>query len=205
MNREAFFAKWSSLHGDAEVQGIVKSWLTISYALVQPLSRIRTSPHVLTAVGVFAAAGTWINARNWVGIALLVLSLLCDGIDGSLAMVRGVDSQWGAVTDSVADRISEFFWALAFYSLGVSAPLIGVVWLLAGAQEYVRARMAGLGAKSTDVVTIAERPVRASLLFLAMMGWHFNAHIAGVIAAVWLVMQATGFLQVIRDGYVRLK
>ncbi|NCA25848.1 MAG: CDP-alcohol phosphatidyltransferase family protein, partial [Actinobacteria bacterium] len=31
MNRNDFYKSWSDLHGSAEIVGIVKIWLTISY------------------------------------------------------------------------------------------------------------------------------------------------------------------------------
>jgi len=205
VEREAFFLKWSSLHGNTPVKGIVRGWLTISYALVKPLASIKTSPHFLTLAGVAAAVGTWRTAHSWIGIALLVFSLLCDGIDGSLAMVRSMESTWGAVTDSVADRVSEFFWALGFYALGAPLLVVSIAWIAAGTQEYVRARMGGLGAKEITQVTIAERPVRASLLFVGMISIHTNFDMVNRTAWMWLIMQLISFVLVINDGYRRLK
>jgi phosphatidylglycerophosphate synthase len=205
VKRDAFFLKWSSLHGNTPVKGIVRAWLTISYALVKPLAAIKTSPHLLTVAGVFAAVGTWRCVHSWVGIALLVLSLLCDGIDGSLAMVRSMESTWGAITDSVADRISEFFWALAFYALGAPLVVVSIAWLAAGTQEYVRARMGGLGAKEITQVTIAERPVRASILFVGMVSIHTNFDMVNRTAWMWMIMQLISFVLVVNDGLRRLK
>lgn len=205
MRRKDFFDKWSSLHGNTKVSGIVKAWLTISFSFVKPLAKLKVSPHFLTLAGVGAAVGTWRNVHSGLGIALLVLSLLCDGIDGSLAMVRGIESTWGAVTDSVADRISEFFWALAFYALGAPMVVIAVAWLAAGTQEYIRARMGGLGAREIQAVTIAERPVRATLLFIALVGVEVNIDVTNLMAWMWMVMQLISFALVFNDGRARLK
>jgi phosphatidylglycerophosphate synthase len=205
VGRKEFFEKWSSLHGDTEVKGIAKAWLSISFVLVKPLAALRISPHVLTLAGILAAFGTWRTSHSVIGIVLLVFSLLCDGIDGSLAMVRGVDSTWGAVTDSVADRISEFFWALAFHALGAPVIVIAVAWVAAGTQEYVRARMGGLGAREIRAITIAERPVRATLLFIAMVGVQVNIDVTNRTAWMWAIMQLVSFVLVFNDGYVRLK
>jgi phosphatidylglycerophosphate synthase len=205
VKREDFFLKWSSLHGNTPVKGIVRGWLTISYALVKPLAAIKTSPHLLTLAGIIAAVGTWQSVHSWIGIALLVFSLLCDGIDGSLAMVRSRESTWGAITDSVADRISEFFWALAFYALGAPLLVISIAWVAAGTQEYVRARMGGLGAKEITQVTIAERPVRASILFVGMVSIHTDFDLVNRTAWMWLIMQLISFVLVANDGLRRLK
>ncbi len=205
MNRSEFFDKWSSLHGGTQVKGIVKGWLSISFSIVKPLAIIKLSPHVLTFTGVLAAGGTWKYSHSILGILLLAFSLICDGIDGSLAMVRKVDGDWGALTDSFADRISEFFWALAFYALGAPIIVIAVAWVAAGTQEYVRARMGGLGAKAITAVTFAERPVRASILFIAMVGAQANLNLIDLLAWLWMLMQLYSFAVVFNDGYVRLK
>jgi len=205
MEREAFFLKWSSLHGNTPTKGIVRIWLTISFVLVRPLAAVKTSPHLLTVAGIIAAIGTWRNAHSWVGSALLIFSLLCDGIDGSLAMIRSKESTWGAVTDSVADRVSEFFWALAFHALGAPILVVSIAWIAAGTQEYVRARMGGLGAREITQVTIAERPVRASLLFIGMVSMHTHFGMVNRTAWMWLIMQLISFVLVLNDGYRRLK
>ena len=48
MKREEFFASWSTLHLDAEIKGIVKGWLSISYVIARGLSALRITPNVLT-------------------------------------------------------------------------------------------------------------------------------------------------------------
>ena len=205
MSRNTFFLKWSSLHGDTPVKGAVKGWLSISYILVKPLALLKTSPHFVTSAGVFAAIGSWRFAHSYLGIALLVFSLLCDGIDGSLAMIRNMDSRWGAITDSFADRVSEFFWALTFHAVGAPTIVIAIAWVGAGTQEYVRARMGGLGAKEITQVTIAERPVRASLLFVAMVSIHTHFDMVNRTSWMWMIMQLISFILVLNDGYGRLK
>jgi hypothetical protein len=65
--------------------------------------------------------------------------------------------------------------------------------------------MGGLGATESHVVTIAERPVRASLLFIGLLGLHVDPSFTWIAASVWLVMQAWSFLHVVSDGYRRLK
>lgn len=204
MNKHSFFEKWSDLHGGVEVRGAVKIWLIISYALVKPLALIKTSPHILTLLGVISGVGVWLQAKTLWAFPLLVLSLLCDGIDGSLAIVREITSDWGAVTDSVADRITEFFWALTFILLGAPIFVIAFAWLAAGVQEYIRARTSGLGEKKILVVSIAERPVRASLLFIALLVYHWQQDLVYLLGWAWLIMQLLSCVLILRSGYRRL-
>ena len=205
MERNEFYQTWSLLHGNTAVQGIVKAWLRISYALMSPFAKIKTSPHFITAFGAAASIGTWLTAHHWYAAALLALSLLADGVDGTLAMLRKVESKWGAIIDAVADRISEVFWALTFYALGAPVLVIAIAWLAAGTQEYVRARMGGLGAQKIQVVTIAERPVRASILFIALISVHTHIDLVNRASWMWMIMQLISFALVLNDGYRRLK
>ncbi|NDE06911.1 MAG: ABC transporter permease subunit [Chloroflexi bacterium] len=114
MNRADFFAKWSSLHGNAEIKGIVKAWLKISYGSAKLASALRITPNLLTLLGIIFAIAMAVNPLSLWTIPLLVLSLYADGIDGSVAIYQNRASQFGAVLDSVADRVSEALW---FYVL----------------------------------------------------------------------------------------
>jgi hypothetical protein len=65
--------------------------------------------------------------------------------------------------------------------------------------------MGGLGAKAITAVTIAERPVRAALLFIAMVSLQTNFNFVPRMAWMWMIMQLISFVIVFNDGYVRLK
>lgn len=204
MNLQEFNQSWSKLHGDAGVTGIVKGWLQISYLIVKPLAKIRITPNLLTLLGLFFGILLYFNAlSNW-AIIFLVLSLICDGIDGSLAIVTGKSSEWGAMLDSVADRITELFWGLTFIAIGADQNLVIAALLIAGVQEYLRARSAGLGLSEVGVVTISERPVRASILFVALIAFLSNLEIVNLLALIWLIMQSVSLLTITKFAYNKL-
>ena len=163
MDRSEFFNNWSRLHGNAKISGIVRGWLTISFLLVKPLAKLRVTPNILTLLGLFFGVLLYLNSLSIWAVLLLSLSLICDGVDGSLAIVSGRSSKWGAVLDSVIDRVTEFFWALTFISLSANQYIVIAALLIASIQEYLRARAGGLGLQEVGVVTIAERPVRAAI------------------------------------------
>ncbi len=204
MKRDDYFARWSELHGGANITGVVKGWLVISYAISRPLVRLRVSPNALSIIGVIAAVFTYTEAQRNYCIALLGISLLSDGIDGTVAILSNKASKRGAMVDALCDRIGETFWALAFYKLGAPAWLIATAWVLAFTQEYSRARIAGLGDYRIDVVTIAERPVRASFLAVAILAYDSKISAATTLAAVWTVQQAISLVMVMRSGHTRL-
>ena len=205
MNKDEYLTTWSGLHGGAKIDGIVKAWLNISFALVKPLAKLRVTPNILTLGGLLCAILLWQFLNSWPAALFLIASLMFDGIDGSLAIVTRVTSKFGAFTDSFVDRLSEIFWALALYELGAPKALVFAALLTTYIQEYLRARSGGLGHNEIGIVTICERPVRASLIFIAIIGNLLSLQIAPVISAIWLGMQLFALLQLTKTFYNRLR
>jgi phosphatidylglycerophosphate synthase len=204
MTKDEFFLVWSKLHGDAKVSGIVKGWLSISYPVSKALAKIRVTPNALTIFGLVFGILLYMNSKAIWAPLILVISLICDGVDGSLAIITGQSSKWGALLDSVVDRLTEVFWALALYSLGVDSKILISVFILASTQEYLRARAGGVGLKQVGVVTVAERPVRASFIFIALVAFNLNLEILNQVTFVWLILQAISFLTVVRFTAAKL-
>jgi len=204
MNREEFFSTWSDLHGNAKISGIVKAWLSISYLIVKPISRVRITPNILTMFGLFFGVILFLNANTSWASVLLVLSLICDGIDGSLAILTKKSTKWGAILDSVVDRLTEIFWVLALYKIGADLKLLVLVLLTASLQEYVRARSAGLGVSELGIVTFAERPVRASFVFIVFISLQFDFIIYNQIILFWLLLQLFSLFTLVRFTYSKL-
>jgi CDP-diacylglycerol--glycerol-3-phosphate 3-phosphatidyltransferase len=190
MNQTEFFAKWSALHGSAEIKGIVKAWLKISYGSAKFMTALRITPNLLTLLGIVFAIAMAANPLAVWTIPLLVLSLYADGIDGSVAIYQNRATHFGAILDSVADRISEALWFYVAYRIGAPAWLVMITYVIASTQEYARARLGGLGIKDVGVVTPAERPVRASFIFIALVAYAIDLNLV-----TW-VMSALGALQI---------
>ena len=205
MDKNEFFTTWSNLHGGAKIEGIVKTWLQISYASAKFLSKLRVTPNFLTFAGLFFAIALWQFANSWAAALFLVLSLFFDGIDGSLAILQKKTSKFGAFTDSFVDRISEVFWALALYKLGAPASLVFVALLATFIQEYLRARAGGLGHEEVGIVTICERPVRASLIFTAIVANLVGLDLVTAISIIWVAMQFIALSQLTGSLYKRLR
>ena len=204
MTKDEFFLAWSKLHGDAKVSGIVKGWLSISFPVSKALAKIRVTPNALTILGLVFGILLYMNSSAIWAPLILVISLICDGIDGSLAIITRQSSKWGALLDSVVDRLTEVFWVFALYSLGVDSKILITVLILASTQEYLRARAGGVGLKQVGVVTVAERPVRASFIFIALVAFNLNLEILNQITFVWLILQAISFLTVVRFTAAKL-
>lgn len=198
MNRSDFFKQWSALHGNADIKGVVRGWLTISYKACRALVKFRITPNSLTLVSlVFALWYLYFISTHW-AIAFLVLSLMADGLDGSLAIISNRVTRWGAALDSIIDRVVETIWIAGLYQLGAPLHLVLIIWVTCFVQEYMRARAGGLGVHEIGVVTISERPIRASLIFIVLVGRIFDFQLAEPISILWAVMQTFSALTVLR-------
>jgi CDP-diacylglycerol--glycerol-3-phosphate 3-phosphatidyltransferase len=204
MKREEFFATWSTLHLDAEIKGIVKGWLSISYVIARGLSALRITPNVLTLLGVLSGVALLFYPVSILGLIFLVLSLICDGVDGSVAIVSGKVSKFGATLDAIADRITEALWFFALYQWGIAPEICLALFALALTQEYARARMASLGFEQIGVVTIAERPVRASAIAIFMVLDLLSFSFAAITIYIFTAMALVSVYQVMKAarGYL---
>ncbi|CAB4662072.1 unannotated protein [freshwater metagenome] len=202
---EEFIARWSSLHNDAPVKGVVAWWLKISYRFGLIATLLRITPNVLTLLGLVSAAMTALTATSWWAVFFLVFSLFCDGIDGSVAIFQKRESAWGATLDSVVDRVSEAFWLYALYVIGVPAWLAITLWSIAAFQEYARAKLTSLGVQDIGIVTPTERPVRASFLFITLIMYQLSFPGIAIVAAGFLALQVVSFTLVVRFARSQLR
>jgi CDP-diacylglycerol--glycerol-3-phosphate 3-phosphatidyltransferase len=220
MVREEFFDRWSEVHGGAEIKGIVRWWLSISFRVASLLRRLRVTANSMTVFGVIIAFLLIVALRDegseqavplLIAALLLVISLAADGVDGSLALLTGDVSRRGAALDAIADRLAESFWAFAFIQIGADYRVVVIAWLMAQTQEYIRARLGGLGVSEIGVVTASERPVRASFLAVALVIALIYAASGGgeilavtltsavtITAALWLLLQTIALGQLSR-------
>ena len=205
MNKAEFNTAWSALHGGAEIKGVVKTWLAISYSSAKVVSVLRFSPNFLTLLGLVFAIAMAVNPVSLWTIPLLVLSLYADGIDGSVAIYQNRSSSFGAILDSVADRISEALWFYVAYRIGAPAWMVLVTYVIASTQEYARARLGGLGIDDVGVVTPAERPVRASFIFIALVAYALDLNLVVAALAVLFVLQLWSFFLVAHFAHNRLR
>lgn len=198
MTRLEFNRRWSELHGGVEIQGVIAGWLRISYFIARFLSIFKFTPNVITTIGLLASVAiyfTWYTSQL---IALVIFSLICDGVDGSLAIYRGRESKFGELYDSIADRISEAFWLMGASFVGVPESWAITIWVLSATQEYARARLASLGYSEIGVVTPTERPVRAIFVIAVTILFAFGYDYAAHVAIAFTIMQSISVLIVMR-------
>lgn len=208
--RAGYISRWSELHGGARPSRIVGGWLSVAYLLARPLALLRIAPDAVSLAGVTAAAlALAIAADRPIAAAMIILaSLILDGLDGAVAMLRERESAWGAVLDGFLDRLGEALWAVALVAVGVPVWLATVGWVLAMVQEYQRARLAALHSAGRPIsVSICERPVRALLIASAVAMSDAALPLSEqltptVFASAWLGLQAIGVMQVWRSASI---
>jgi phosphatidylglycerophosphate synthase len=198
MKEQQFKERWSELHGGADTEGVVGGWLSFSYQAARVCVALRISPNVLTLLGLGTAIAMGLSTYASIALLLLVISLFFDGIDGSVAILRGTESKWGEVLDSLADRISEAFWLYMGWRLGIPAWVVITMWTIASTQEYARARLASLGHREIGVVTPTERPVRAIFMAFALLFYIFDIPGTLILSYAFLAILTFSFLKVMK-------
>ena len=200
MTRDEYLAAWSGLHGGHVPAGVVRGWLLGAYRIGSWLAARRVSPAAVTVAGLLLCLGVpvaaWTGGPGLLaGAALILLASVADALDGAVAVLTGRVSRIGFVYDSVADRLGELSWLLAFWVVGAPGPLVVAAGAASWLHEYVRARAAVAGMPEIGAVTVAERPTR---VIVGVAGLILTAA-AGVAAtgamAVWLVLQVVGIAQ----------
>ena len=121
-----------------------------------------------------------------------------------MAIISGKSSKWGAILDSIVDRASEIFWMLALYKIGIDLKFLLIIIVVASTQEYIRARSGGLGLSEIGIVTIAERPVRASFVFILLILALLDFEFSNLFVYLWLVFQVVSFAMLIKHVRARL-
>lgn len=198
MRRNAFNSRWSELHGGVEVQGVIALWLRISFWIARVLAFFRLTPNILTTIGMLSSFLIYYTTYTSQLIGLVIFSLICDGVDGSLAIYRNKTSKFGELYDSIADRITEAFWLMGATFVGVPMRWAIAIWVLGATQEYARARLASLGYSEIGVVTPAERPVRAIFIIAITLSFQLGYDYFTQMAIGFTILQAIGLLMVMR-------
>jgi CDP-diacylglycerol--glycerol-3-phosphate 3-phosphatidyltransferase len=131
------------------------------------LNRTGLTPNAITLLGLL---GTSIGAyfisqgKMTTGGIILLLSVLVDVLDGTMARLRGESSDFGGFVDSVSDRYAEFitFGGLVYFFLS-REDYSGVMVTFAATAgsvlvSYVKARAEGLGfTAKVGILTRVER------------------------------------------------
>jgi CDP-diacylglycerol---glycerol-3-phosphate 3-phosphatidyltransferase len=175
------------------------------------LNRIGLTPNAITLLGLAGTTfGAWVISRGEItkGGIILLLSVLVDALDGTMARLRGESSDFGGFVDSVSDRYAEFitFAGLLYYFLSRNN-FAGVMVTFAATAgsvlvSYVKARAEGLGfTAKVGILTRVERYIVMIPLLI------FNQPFAAVllIAALGNITALQRILYVRAQGHERMR
>ena len=159
--------------------------------IVRALVAVGITPNMLTVAGFLGnvvAAGFVANGELVIGGALALLFSALDMLDGAVARATGKASPFGAMFDSVLDRLSEaaVLGGILLYELELEnhEEVVLAFWAVVGSLmvSYVRARAEGLG--TTMRSGLFTRPERVMVTGVALLfGW--------LRPALWLLAVVT--------------
>ena len=165
------------------------SFLSMLDPIVRLFTKLNINPNTFTTIGFLIsciAALYMASGHLRTAACLILLSGLCDTIDGKLARSSGKVTRFGALYDSTLDRYSEviFFFGLAFYFIKNGWYRTSVVLAvgLGGSLmvSYVRARAESLGFHCK--VGLLQRAER-----LLLLGAGALIHLYALVAAIWII------------------
>lgn len=168
---------------------------------VSLLLRIGVSPNQLSILGFLGnlAAATVIALGHplWGGVLFLIFSL-CDLWDGALARLSNRTSTFGAILDSVLDRLSEvaiFFGLLILILSGkvyfaFALPILFLALTGSLLTSYLRARGEGAGIVcTTGILTRPERTVLLGLGLIFSSWLHIALSLIALLSWVTVVQR----------------
>ena len=173
----------------ADARKVLSSYLEQPVASV--LAKMGLTPNIVTLLGLaVAGAGAYLISIGilWAGGIVLLASGVFDLFDGALARLTGRTSKFGALLDSVVDRVSEaviLLGLLIFYiRLSSTEGLVLVYLALAGSimVSYLRARAEGLGIECS--VGVMTRPERVVTLGVGLIIGHWWPTVVLVVLGV---------------------
>jgi len=162
------------------------------------LLRLGISPDAITVLGL---VGTCVGAlvffpqEKWlIGLAVVVLFIFSDLLDGTMARLSGRAGPWGAFLDSTLDRVGDAAIlggiAMGFVHAGDPRTAAVAIGCLVGGLvvSYAKARAEGVGAECN--VGIAERTERLIIQGIGVVLYGFGVPYA-LPVALWVLLVLT--------------
>ena len=148
----------------------------------------------LTLLTGFAAAYVIYTGQFVFGIALILVSGFFDLLDGAVARAIKGTTKWGAMADSVTDKVTEIaiYFALALYSstLFLGSMLAITAFMLS---SYISKHAGALGAKQGG--GLIERKERIFLIFVGLAFVYIDVKYAEYVLYIIAALSAITALQ----------
>jgi phosphatidylglycerophosphate synthase len=126
--------KFGSIYSEEE-ENFLLPWQRIRQLFLAPLaallSRLGITPDMLSIASVLLGMGFFLLARDHFTIAfwLLVASVICDGLDGVEARLRGTTTDRGALTDMFCDQLVVAFSVAGMAWRGSIQPVLAILFV----------------------------------------------------------------------------
>ena len=183
---------------------IINKFLSFLNPIITLATKLNVHPNTFTTIGfLIGCTASYFIASGHLRIAasLLLLSGICDAVDGKLARHSGKVTKFGALYDSTLDRYSEviFFLGMAYYfivedkfntSIAIAIGLGGSLMV-----SYVRARAEGLGLECK--VGLLQRAERMLLLGVGGL-----IHRSVLVVSIWIIAVLSNVTAIQRIIYV---
>ena len=181
--------------------------------LIARLARAGVTPDLVTVVGTLGAVGGAVllfgTGHLFWGTVVVTFCVLLDLLDGALARARGGGTVFGAVLDSVGDRVADaaIFGALIWWYSGAGdnrlLVLLALLCLVLGVlTSYVKARAEGVGIACN--VGIVERLERLLLVLfgtgLAGLGVPYALHVGLLVLLAGSAITVAQRIVAVRRG-----
>lgn len=140
------------------------------YRLGSLAHRCGITPNVMTTAGLclgLASGVLFAFRQTHFALAFGFLSVFCDALDGTIARKFNMQTQFGLVFDSVADRSSELAVVLGALTGGIIQPL-GVVAVVGSTALFLLRAVSHRRGLDTDYVLFG-RVERVSFIFLGLI------------------------------------
>lgn len=122
---------WSP--SERKLKNFFETWKKyLFYPIIKLLIRLHVTANMVSYFSAILglASAIYILYDIKISAILLIISLLMDGIDGSLARELNAPKLQGSITDCFADQIVISSTTIAFIAIGIIDPIIGGLYLV---------------------------------------------------------------------------
>lgn len=148
-------------------------YTVLERSILSKIKKKDINPNKITILGgivaLFVPLGFYIS--EYLGAMLILLSAICDSLDGQFARNKGRIEKFGAFLDSTVDRLSDFFYLLGLWIIALHTQhrilltlLLFIALCLTLLFSYTKARIEGLG--GTCNVGLMERAKRVIFILI---------------------------------------
>ncbi|MCX6761137.1 MAG: CDP-alcohol phosphatidyltransferase family protein [Candidatus Nealsonbacteria bacterium] len=156
----------------------------ITTTIGKTIGKTGLSPNFFTFLvlvfGIIAAFFIYFGSLQW-AVLFIMLSGLLDGIDGAVAKANNKETKFGALFDSVTDKITEISWYIAlgflYYLFWPPATMAISFFMLS---SYISKHAKAVGGKSGG--GIMERKERLILIIIGLVVINWMIYILYLIA-----------------------